>query len=57
MENTKAYLAEHPELTDEIRATVLGEEEGEPSHAKVEGEQWARDPPASTFCPRMKGIG
>ena len=38
-EATRAYLAEHPELMAEIRATVLGEGEGEPSHDKAEGEQ------------------
>ena len=38
-EATKAYLAEHPELMAEIRATVLGEGEGEPPRPKAEGEQ------------------
>ena len=38
-ESTRAYLAGHPELMAEIRATVLGEGEGEPLSANVRGEQ------------------
>ena len=38
-EATKAYLAEHPELMAEIRATILGEGEGELLHRKAEGDQ------------------
>ena len=38
-ENTRAYLAGHPELMAKIRATVLGEEEGEPSSVNVREER------------------